>query len=83
MAGRAVVAVVAVLAIAWLGVMERDARLQARGQAAAEARMPRARERTSAQRGCSTRTRRPTSAAHSCFRARGRAGGGARRCSRA
>ncbi len=35
--GRVAVAVVAVVAIAWLGVMERDARLLARGQAAAEA----------------------------------------------
>jgi predicted Zn-dependent protease len=33
---RAVVATVAVLVLAWLGIMERDARLQARGIAAAQ-----------------------------------------------
>ena len=34
MAGRAGVAVIAVLALAWLAVMERDVRLEARGAAA-------------------------------------------------
>jgi predicted Zn-dependent protease len=37
MAARALVALVAVVAVAWLAAMERDARLLARGQAAAQA----------------------------------------------